>query len=121
MPTDFTDGLRKLAALIDERELSTEYEYLTHMICCSDRDEMIGTIRKLGGKWDKGEIGGYHFAMTRELSDSVKVQVFVPRAEVCTAKVVGTKTVKRADPEAPLVDVEEDIIEWECDPVLARA
>jgi hypothetical protein len=118
MASDFTDGLRKLADLIDECELRDEIEHHNHLIYCADRDEMMSVVRKIGGKWSKGSTGSAYFEMTRELTDAVAVQVYVPRQQVCTANVVGTKTVKRADPNAPLVEVEEDVIEWECDPIL---
>lgn len=51
----------------------------------------------------------------------VTLSLQVHRKTVCVAKVVGTKTVERTDPEAPKITVEEDVIEWECLPVLAEA
>lgn len=43
------------------------------------------------------------------------------RDEVCTRRVVGTETVMVPDPDAPLVEQEREIVEWDCHPILGRA
>lgn len=57
----------------------------------------------------------------RDFGAGVELQHQAVRDEVCTARVVGTETVTVPDPEAPLVEVERDIIEWDCGPLLAGA
>lgn len=51
---------------------------------------------------------------------SIKVQVTIARNEVCERVVTGTRQVQVPDPEvvaaAPLVTVDEDIVEWRCPP-----
>ena len=50
------------------------------------------------------------------------------RDDVCTKKVVGTKTVQKEDPDVrrerlkdiPMIEVEEEIVEWECHSLLAQ-
>lgn len=49
-----------------------------------------------------------------------RVLLIVGRNTVCEAKVVGQREVERPDPAAPKITVTEDIIEWECSPVLAH-
>lgn len=46
--------------------------------------------------------------------------IYVSKTKTCVKKVVGTKMVSRPDPDAPLIEVEEDIIEWECEPILGK-
>lgn len=57
----------------------------------------------------------------------LKFIISVPRDQVCTKRVVGTKVVEKPDPEfikqarkdAPIVEVEEEVVEWDCHPLLA--
>ena len=46
----------------------------------------------------------------------VKVLLSAERETVCTARVVGTETVEVPDPNAPMVTVTRDVIEWDCRP-----
>lgn len=51
---------------------------------------------------------------------AVDVQVTIARIEVCERVVTGTRTVEVPDPEvvaaAPLVTIDEEIVEWRCPP-----
>jgi len=57
----------------------------------------------------------------RKFSDSVKIQYQADRDEVCTRRVTGTETVQVPDPDAPLITVEREVVEWDCAPILAGA
>lgn len=58
---------------------------------------------------------------TRQFGGGVEVSHQAKRAKVCTRRVVGTETVLLPDPSAPLVEVEQEIVEWDCAPILAGA
>ena len=59
------------------------------------------------------EIGGCTYTMS------------TPRDQVCTSRVVGKKTRTIRDPEGyksiPMIEVEEDEVEWDCHPLLQDA
>lgn len=71
----------------------------------------IGGVRK--------EIGTQYASATRRFGP-LNVQVTIARTEVCERVVTGTRKVEVPDPEvvaaAPLVTVDEDIVEWRCPP-----
>lgn len=50
---------------------------------------------------------------------AVKVAIYTYRDAVCERVVVGTETVEIADPDAPMITVEREIVEWKCSPILA--
>ena len=55
---------------------------------------------------------------------SFTVTVGGDRANVCERVVTGTTIVRRPDPSypaPPLVDVEEEVVEWRCSPILSVA
>lgn len=41
------------------------------------------------------------------------------RDGVCTKRVVGKRMARVPDPSAPKIEVEEEIVEWDCPPLLA--
>lgn len=57
----------------------------------------------------------------RHFGHDVTVSYSTLRDEVCTRRVVGTETVRVPDPDAPLVEVVREIVEWDCAPILAKA
>lgn len=118
--SDFTDGLRSLADAIDRSGIDQAGFERSHLLCYLNRDEMIDTIRKLGGKWIKDTNPNDYFGMIRDFGGGVTVYVYAPREVVCEAVVVGTETVEIPDPDAdvPMVTVEQDVIEWQCAPSL---
>lgn len=83
---------------------------------------MVAAIRRaVGGKWDKREaktIGG-NDGMVFEREG---YRITVAREQVCTRRVVGTETVTlpavKAQPERT---VEREVVEWDCQPVLAES
>ena len=114
---DFATGLRALADLLDAApDWKRDYDDYQHLICVSSRDEMIDAIKALGGKWEKHTAADGYFGMTRDLGNGVTCQVYAARANVCERRLVGTRTVTRVAPDAPTVEVEEDVYEWVCPP-----
>ena len=76
----------------------------------------IGTIDKhLGG--DDDEL----MFVIRSFGGNVTAMYHTGREQVCTRRVVGTETVEVPDPDAPLVTVEREIVEWDCGPLLAAS
>lgn len=110
----FTEGLRRLADLLDATDSTTPYDNYRHLIVCSTRDELVQTVRRLGGRWDKDEKPDHWFGMTRQLGGRVSIYAYVAREQVCEKRVVGTKTVLVPADDAPMVEVEREIVEWVC-------
>jgi len=73
----------------------------------------IGDVRKI-----PSDINGGTMFIERHFGGGVSVQHQAPRAEVCERVVVGTETVEVPDPAAPMVEVERDVVEWRCAPLL---
>lgn len=59
------------------------------------------------------------FTVTRKFGGAVELQHHANRDDVCERVVTGTRTVTKPDPAAPLVEVEEEVVEWRCSPLLA--
>lgn len=76
------------------------------------------------GTWDKIPAGsdGELLKIQRSFGP-IKLGVFARRDEVCEKVVVGTETVAIPDPVAlaavPTVEVEREVVEWKCRPLLA--
>jgi len=74
------------------------------------------------GEVEKYEVsGGKTLHITRTFAGDVKLVYATDREEVCTRRVVGTETVEVPDPDAPLVAIEREVVEWDCAPLLAKA
>lgn len=114
----FTDGLRRLADLLDEHDATVSWDEYRHLINVNTRDEMMAVVRKIGGLWTKSP-GTDYFGMDRDLGGGVRIHVYAPRGAVCERVVVGTEKVLVPDPDAPKVEREREIVEWRCDPILA--
>jgi len=78
-----------------------------------DAEEFAGLVRDIGqcSKSASDETGT--LSVKRKFGEH-ELRVFVSRGAVCDRTVVGTRKVMKRDPEAPLVEVEEDIVEWHC-------
>jgi hypothetical protein len=48
----------------------------------------------------------------------VTLAVHASRDAVCTKRVIGTEKVTVPDPTAPTVEIEREIVEWICEPIL---
>jgi hypothetical protein len=81
-------------------------------------DDLARTAKALGGRWEKIESREL-FRLAREVADGVIVELVAWRSAVCERVVVGKETVEVPDPDAPTIEVERDIVEWRCQPILA--
>ena len=114
----FAEDLRKLADLLDEHpDLAGKYPYYTLNRSVSGLAEMRTLIREVGGDWRKAD-DGTHLILRRVISDSIHVDVYSAHERVCERVVVGTRKVQQPAPDAPMIEVEEDIVEWRCPPSL---
>jgi len=84
---------------------------------CMTAAELAATAVALGGDWQK-EIDGDYFRLTRQVIPGVEYRLYSTRGAVCTKRVIGTETVLEPDPDAPKIEVEKEIVEWECAPSL---
>lgn len=88
---------------------------------CADADDLAAMTRMLK---DGAPLGTVRIErddtidVTRDFG-SCTLRVWITRRNVCERKVVGTESVQVPDPDAPLVTVERDIVEWDCHPILA--
>lgn len=121
-PPVFSEGLRSLADLLEAHPAHRRsFDEYRHLICVDTREQLAQVVRDLGGFWVKDEDPGDYFGVTRNLGGGVSVYVYVARSVVCEAVKTGTRTVLRPALDAPMVEVEEDIIEWRCpDSLLAE-
>jgi len=74
------------------------------------------------GEVKKYEVrGGEGLHVSRKFGGGVSATYAAEREQVCTRRVVGTETVEVPDPDAPLVTIERDVVEWDCEPILAKS
>lgn len=130
--TAFTTGLRALADALDaDPELPLPFEgSLNQLSVFTDTVEELAAWRRLLGTVDKTvrDSGAYGFQITGALH-GLGLRVFADRQQVCTRVVTGTREVTETvpDPEVlatvPTVEVTrvEEIVEWDCHPLLAAA
>lgn len=112
-------GLRELADFIEQHpQFVGALDYEKFHCFVGDEDEFTALVSELGGKRTK-EASNDYFGVSRFFGP-IEMYVYTNREQVCTATVVGTETVTVRDPNAPLVEIERDIVEWECGPVLKR-
>ena len=120
---EYIEGLRQLAALLEanpEIPLPYEGDLAEITIFCASKEELAAITRAFPGPKDKRaeDYNSYGFALTGKLA-GLAWEARVDRDEVCTARVVGTKTVTQRRPSAyEEVEVEVEEIEWDCHPIL---
>jgi hypothetical protein len=82
---------------------------------CHDAPAMARTVKWVGGGAKRST--DYLMHVERSFGGLV-VDVTADREEVCRKVKVGTRTVTVPAPDAPTIEVEEDVYEWECNPIL---
>lgn len=84
-------------------------EQLTEWIRALSHGAPIGSVRKEAGDAYAGAVRTF---------GSIELRVLCSRDQVCERIVVGTRPVEVPDPEivaaAPLVTIDEEIVEWRC-------
>ena len=85
------------------------------------KDLMVKLRRAIGGKWDK-YVSDYNLTLINRHSapHCTTIELTIPRNEACTPRVIGTEKVEVRDYDnVPYKTVEREIVEWDCDPILA--
>lgn len=90
-------------------------------IQCRDAEELTAATRVVQAGAALGEVKierDDSWVKVRRPFGSVVLEAWSPRSSVCERKVVGTTTELVPDPDAPMVEREVEIVEWDCSPVL---
>lgn len=109
-------GLRELADFLESNpEVHPPYVG-TMLHVFSDKEEFVGAMRAIGV--GKKVYDDTNFIFRKDFRGGVNYSAFIARAQVCEAKVVGTRIIPAvtvpAQPERVIEERTEDIIEWEC-------
>lgn len=127
--TQTQQGLTELAEWIEAHPGIGSHPFLsgtTWIIGVYTADQAAFAMRAMAdgaplGSVEKDVHGEKLFA-ERNFTGGVRIQMQVPRDEVCEWVVTGTETVTVPDPEvvaaAPVVEIEREIGEWQCHPIL---
>lgn len=85
------------------------------------RKTAAAVVRAIDGTWERGEADySGPLATWTQRRGGLNLLVQVSREEVCERIVVSTKTVTiPARPAQPEQVVEQDVVEWRCQPLLA--
>lgn len=117
------DVLRALAGWLDAHP-GAELDQVTFIgrptaydFGVADRESMGVRAREIGGRWEK-DAGTELFKLRQEVIPGVDYVMTAARDQVCERVVTGTREVERPDPDAPLVTVTEEIVEWRCGSLL---
>lgn len=122
---DLIDGLRALADHLEATPGLRVNPMATVSVLLSYKDEEVSeTVRLMGGERSKRPMADEGFMLiARDFGGNVVLKLIADREQVCTKRVVGTETVEVPDPTAlalvPTITQEREIVEWDCDPVLA--
>lgn len=85
------------------------------------RDRLTAARQAVGGQWNK-TVDDKWLNLSRAL-DGFHIQLYAHRDAVCTRRVVGTEAKEVEEEVTPAVTrrvtKEVDVIEWDCDPLLA--
>ena len=116
---DYTAALRRVADVLDAHpELDHEIYPSAAWVFCHEPADFVRYVRAFGagGKEFKGE----DLEFAPEYCGEV-FRVNCKREQICERKVVGRRQVpERRIPEQVIPAHEEDIVEWDCKPVLAK-
>lgn len=113
----FTMGLRELADFYDANPHMPMP--VGSILCFFPEQSRVAEIAAMMGK-SKKTVNDIFLSLARKFG-GVELQACWYRNEVCTARVVGTRTViKDVVLTSEKREVEEDVIEWECEPLLSK-
>lgn len=122
---EFADWVENNAELLDG-SMSSGVSLLSNdpISIWGSSGETVAALARAFGRAEKNYDSDSLFYMRRSFG-ALPVEVYAGRETVCRKVVIGTKTVTREmpDPDAPKVTVTEteEIVEWECSPLLAKA
>lgn len=117
------DGLLELAAFLQSHpQFMHAIESTTFLQPVYDEAEFARLVSELGGRRTK-EVTEKWMNVTRSFG-VIDMTLFIARDAVCTKRVTGVETIRTPDPEAlkavPMIEVEKEIVEWDCNPILAE-
>lgn len=116
------EGLLALAEYLESHPGFSEKVYVNPIqarIFPGTKEEMAELAKQMGGFTKSSAIG---YLDLQKNFGPVLFEITMRHEDICTAKVTGTRTVTKPAPDAPMIEVEEPIIEWECPPsILAFA
>lgn len=124
--TDNPQFVASLRAIADWYEAHPEAPLpsLSQISVFSFDEETVAEAARIGrllGSFDK-EVDDDFFALAK-MFEAIKLRFVFYRNKICTPRVVGTRTVKKkvypAHVEPAEVEVQEDIVEWDCPSLLA--
>lgn len=82
-------------------------------------EEIAATVKAFGGFSKRESTDGTDLLIERRLTPTMEIAAFLRRDRVCVRKVVGTKLIEETIiPERVVPAHIEDIVEWDCKPVL---
>lgn len=117
----YTRGLRELAAFLDANPCVTLPDhYLTSFVYGDDdTKEGAAKVMRAMGTCKKRPTDNGLFYLIKDFG-SMELRVIYTRDEVCVKKVVGKKHVEAQLIPARLIEAhDEEIVEWDCAPILA--
>ena len=120
--TNLVDGLRRLADFLDENPALADAVNAPTLYMWASTEARFKANNALLGTFAKSSSDNYLNA--ERMFGTIRVQSTIAHVDICTRKVVGTRTVTKqvpADPDyvAPeytTIEVEEDVTEWVCPP-----
>ena len=117
----YSDSLRALAQFMDDYpDMSTRIGHTASHYCCN-KEGYLEKLRRLSS-WRGGEMIVHksydHFAnATLDFGNDIKFQIYTSRENVCTKHVEKKLTTKRVpvgNVEYEDVEVEEEVVTWNC-------
>jgi hypothetical protein len=113
-------GLRDLADWLENTEEALIDTYQTcYTVKWADDKEQVVALAQAGSI---EKVYSNSYMDLKKLFGPVRYEMSIARKEVCERKVVGTRKVEKRDPDlveqVPMIEVDEEIIEWECLPIL---
>lgn len=117
---EVAEGLRALADLYEANPLMGKPSVSTIYLHPHGREEVAATIKAFGSFKKRESCEPTDLIIAHQLTPAVEICAFIPREGICERKVVGSKFVEElVIPERVVPAHTEDIVEWECGPMLA--
>jgi len=112
----YIDGLRAFADFLEKKPDLIPISKFNPYILCDTAEEFALFVRKLG----RGEKQANDTAMrVNRMFGPHMLTIYISREQVCTKVKVGTRKVLKEVPTYTTQEVEEDVYEYECKPVLS--
>lgn len=117
--TAYCNGLEDLARFMREHPECVPGELVGGVsvtLYAYDSEELAHLVRVAGGgaKFNNS----YYVGVVRDFGPH-QLRVLAPHDTVCTKRVVGTRTVTKRVASFVTKEVEEEVVEWDCPPMLS--